>query len=46
MGALAMRFGLFTAFVTVGGIYALAALGVLLATPAPTARTRTTRRVA
>ncbi|MGH7706548.1 MAG: MFS transporter [Vulcanimicrobiaceae bacterium] len=37
MGALATRFGLFMAFVTVGGAYALAALGVSLAIPTPAA---------
>ncbi|GAC1584239.1 MAG: hypothetical protein NVS3B7_19620 [Candidatus Elarobacter sp.] len=41
-GALAMRFGFFTAFALVGGVFALAALGVLLATPAPGARTKAT----
>jgi predicted MFS family arabinose efflux permease len=34
MGALATRFGFFTAFAAVGGAFAVAALGVLLAAPA------------
>jgi len=46
MGALATRFNLFVAFLAVGCIYALAALGVLLATPTPAARAGAARRVA
>ncbi|BDE04977.1 hypothetical protein WPS_02530 [Vulcanimicrobium alpinum] len=46
MGALATGFGLFAAFAIVGGLYAVVALGVLIAAGAPRARSAATERAA